>query len=176
MQLYRTKKQTKQKNKQKMSIKLDRKFGKKNLEVEDEGSGDEDSMIELGQIAILSSSKASLRYKSATKLNELSASQRFQESLKRKDISKRKDDENNKLIGRDEDEDDLKKLKILDGDQKQLEESQSDDKDLDILEPVTWLDSLREQLLMFKGYGFGVLSGMKKKMAYIFKKKLESTV
>jgi lipopolysaccharide export LptBFGC system permease protein LptF len=141
-----------------MSIKLDRKFVKKTLDEED--SGDEDSMIELGQIAILSSSKASLRYKSATKLNELSASQRFQESLKRKEITKRKDDENNKLIGCDDDDEDLKKLKIKDKDQNRPEELQSDDKEIEILEPDTWLENLKEQLLMFKGYGFGVLSGI----------------
>ena len=34
-----------------------------------DGAGDEDSMTELGQIALLSSSRASLRYKSMNDLN-----------------------------------------------------------------------------------------------------------
>lgn len=104
----------------------------------DELDGDEDSMLELGQIAILSSSRASLRFKSATKLNELTASQRS---------FKRKDEENNKLLGVND------VNKTLD-EQKEI----PDDAHLEIIEPDTCFGKLKQQLLMLKGYGFGVLS------------------
>ena len=96
-----------------------------------EDEGDEDSMIELGQIAILSSSRASLRPRSSLKLNEISASQRIG-SLRRKS-----GEENKELLV-----DEAKDIKTPD----------------EIEEPLTFIENLKYNLCMFKGYGFGVLS------------------
>ncbi len=109
-------------------------------------------MIELGQIGILSSSKASLRYRSSVKLSELSASQQRFGSIKLK-----QNDEDNKLLANQTDF--LDQKKDLAAGAAAAAATATPDAALgvdetEIIESQTCLDKLK----MFKGYWFGILS------------------
>jgi drug/metabolite transporter (DMT)-like permease len=114
--------------------------------IQHEDDDDEDSMIELGQIGILSSSKASLRYRSSVKLSELSASQQRFGSIKIK-----QNDEDNKLLAN--------QTEFLDQKKDLAAAAATNDAapgvdETEIIESQTCLDKLK----MFKGYWFGILS------------------
>jgi drug/metabolite transporter (DMT)-like permease len=120
--------------------------------IQHEDDDDEDSMIELGQIGILSSSKASLRYRSSVKLSELSASQQRFGSIKL-----RQNDEDNKLLANQTDF--LDQKKDLAAGAAAAAATATPDAALgvdetEIIESQTCLDKLK----MFKGYWFGILS------------------
>jgi len=120
--------------------------------IQHEDDDDEDSMIELGQIGILSSSKASLRYRSSVKLSELSASQQRFGSIKLK-----QNDEDNKLLANQTDF--LDQKKDLAAGAAAAAATATPDAALgvdetEIIESQTCLDKLK----MFKGYWFGILS------------------
>jgi drug/metabolite transporter (DMT)-like permease len=110
--------------------------------------GDEDSMTELGQIALLSSSRASLRYKS---LNDLNLT-RKNSGISRRSRSSRDARSSRLLINKQSITDD----EISKGLPDDLKETLEDDVYLD--EPLTCFEKLSLMLLPYKGYIFGILS------------------
>jgi hypothetical protein len=115
----------------------------------DEYQGDEDSMTELGQIALLSSSKASLRYRS---LNEVNMSRRGSVmSRKSKEMRSSKLLLNNQQLSEEE------KLKQKQSTDVKEEEELVDDVYVDD-EPLGFFEKCALVLLPYKGYLFGTMS------------------
>ena len=114
-----------------------------------DGAGDEDSMTELGQIALLSSSRASLRYKSMNDLNLT----RKNSGISRRSRSSRDARSSRLLINKQSTtaEDELSK-----GLPEDVKENLDDDVYMD--EPLTFMEKLSLMLLPYKGYIFGILS------------------
>lgn len=129
-------------------------IGNEDNDEEDEDEyevGDEDSMTELGQIALLSSSKASLRYRS---MNDINLSRKGSINSKRsKDLKSSR-----LLLGKQYIENETEKTPIED--EVYVEEGS-----------VSLLDRLWNGLFPFKGYLFGIMSAFSFSLAQVVMKR-----